>query len=159
MNEFDSKQANDQAFLVALVVKNQKTKNKKPTCQRRRPKRFRFDPWVRKIPWKRAWQPTPVFLPGESHGQRSLTGYSPWGCKELDTTAVTQHARTLLVGMKTYTITLENIYPKPKRKEDVRYTKDTYMEPNFSFIPSKSKQQSAGDQVSRPWYILQRKAT
>ena len=45
-----------------------------------------FDPWVRKIPWRRAWQPTPVFLPGESHGQRSLVGYSPWGHKELDTT-------------------------------------------------------------------------
>ena len=45
------------------------------TClQCRRPK---FDHWVRKIPWRRAWQPTPVFLPGESHGQRSLTGYSP----------------------------------------------------------------------------------
>ena len=38
-----------------------------------------FDPWVGKIPWRRAWQPTPVFLPGESHGQRSLVGYSPWG--------------------------------------------------------------------------------
>ena len=35
--------------------------------------------------WRRAWQPTPVFLPGEPHGQRSLAGYSPWGCKELDT--------------------------------------------------------------------------
>ena len=39
-----------------------------------------------KIPWRRKWQPTPVFLPGESHGQRSLVGYSPWGCKELDRT-------------------------------------------------------------------------
>jgi len=38
--------------------------------------RGRFDPWVGKIPWRRAWQPTPVFLPGESHGQRSLAGYS-----------------------------------------------------------------------------------
>ena len=45
-----------------------------------------FDPWVRKIPWRRAGQPTPVFLPGESHGQRSLVGYSPWGFKESDTT-------------------------------------------------------------------------
>ena len=43
-----------------------------------------FDPWVRKIPWRREWPPTPVFLPGESHGQRSLVG--PWGRKELDTT-------------------------------------------------------------------------
>ena len=40
-----------------------------------------FDSWVGKIPWRRKWQPTPVFLPRESHGQRSLTGYSPWGCK------------------------------------------------------------------------------
>jgi hypothetical protein len=39
-----------------------------------------------KIPWRRKWQPTPVLLPGKSHGQRSLVGYSPWGCKELDTT-------------------------------------------------------------------------
>ena len=43
-------------------------------------------PWVEKIPLRREWQPTPVFLPGESHGQRSLAGYSSWGCKELDTT-------------------------------------------------------------------------
>ena len=45
-----------------------------------------FDPWVRKIPWRREWQPTSVFLPGKSHGQRSLVGYSPLGHKELDTT-------------------------------------------------------------------------
>ena len=43
-------------------------------------------PGVGNIPWRRQWQPTPVFLPGESHGQRSLVGYSPRGCKELDTT-------------------------------------------------------------------------
>ena len=42
--------------------------------------------WVRKIPWRRAWQPTPVFLPGESHGQRSLLGYSVWGHRESDRT-------------------------------------------------------------------------
>ena len=50
---------------------------KGPTCQCRRRKRPRFDPWVRKLPWRRAWQPTPVFLPGEYHGQRSLAGYRP----------------------------------------------------------------------------------
>ena len=44
-----------------------------------------FDPWVGKIPWRREQLPIPVFLPRESHGQRSLVGYSPWGCKELDT--------------------------------------------------------------------------
>ena len=48
---------------------------KGPTYQRRRHKRPRFDPWVKKIPWRRAWQLTPVFLPGEFHGQRSLAGY------------------------------------------------------------------------------------
>ena len=40
-----------------------------------------FDPWVRKISWRREWLPTPVFLPGESHGQRSTEGYSPWVAK------------------------------------------------------------------------------
>ena len=55
------------------------TSGKEPACQCRRHKRCGFDPWVRKIPWRRAWQPTPVFLPGESHGQRSLTGYSTQG--------------------------------------------------------------------------------
>ena len=56
---------------------------KESACQCRR---ARFCPWVKKIPWRREWQPTPVFLPGESHGQRSLEGYSrPWGHKESDT--------------------------------------------------------------------------
>ena len=48
-------------------------------------RRSGFDPWFGKIPWKRKWQPTPVFLLGKFHGQRSLVGYSPWGCKESDT--------------------------------------------------------------------------
>ena len=43
----------------------------------------RFDPWVRKIPWRRKWQPAPVSLPGESYGQRSLVGYSTWGHKRV----------------------------------------------------------------------------
>ena len=50
---------------------------KQPACQCRRHKRCGFDPWVRKIPWRRAWQLTLVFWPGESHGQRSLVDYSP----------------------------------------------------------------------------------
>ena len=54
--------------------------------QCRRDRRGWFDPWVGKTPWKRKQQPTTVFLPGESHGQRSLVGYSSWGCKESDTT-------------------------------------------------------------------------
>ena len=48
-----------------------------------------FDPWVGKIPWRRKWQPTSVLLPGKSHGQRSLVGYSPEGQKQSDMTEVT----------------------------------------------------------------------
>ena len=62
---------------------------KEPPYQCRICWRHRFDPWVRKIPWRRAWQPTPVFLPGESHGQRSLGSYSPWSPTELDMPEVT----------------------------------------------------------------------
>ena len=54
---------------------------KKTRCQCKRHKRLRFDLWIRKIPWRRAWQPIPVFLHGESHGLRSLVVYSPWGCR------------------------------------------------------------------------------
>ena len=45
-----------------------------------------FNPWVRKIPWRKEWQPIPVFLPGKFQGQRNLVGYSPWVCKESDMT-------------------------------------------------------------------------
>ena len=75
--------------------------DKEPTCQSRRCKRHGFDPWVRKIPSRRAWQATPIFLPGESHGQGSLVGYCPWGCKELDTTEATKcsHALNLTISL------------------------------------------------------------
>ena len=76
---------------------------KEPACLWRRHKRLRFNPSFRKIPWRRTWQPTPVVLPRESHGQRSLVGYSPWGCKESGMTEVTEHvhlsqSRTTLKG-------------------------------------------------------------
>ena len=60
-----------------------------PACQCRK---CGFDIWAGQIPWRRGRQPTPVFLPRESYGQSSLTGYSPWGCKDSDTTEATQHA-------------------------------------------------------------------
>ena len=72
---------------VVLVVKNQPTNAGNV-------KRQEFYAWVGKISWRRAWQPIPVFLPGESHGQRSLVGGSPWGHKESDTTEVTSCAHT-----------------------------------------------------------------
>ena len=58
-------------------------KKKKSACQHRRQG---FGPWVRRIPWRKKWKPTPVFFPGETHGQRRLAGYSPRGCKESDMT-------------------------------------------------------------------------
>ena len=76
---------------------------KELACQCRR---HRFDPWIGKIPWRREWQPTPAFVPGKFHRQRSLADYSPWGCKELDTTEYT-HTHT-----HTYTHTLTGALAK-----------------------------------------------
>ena len=59
---------------------------KESACQCRRHKSWGFHLWIWKIPWRRKWKLTPVFFPGEFHGQRSLVGYSPWGLKESDTT-------------------------------------------------------------------------
>ena len=59
---------------------------KESACQCRSCRRCRFNPWVGKIPWRMKWQPASRYLPGKSHGQRSLVGYSPWSCKELNTT-------------------------------------------------------------------------
>ena len=71
---------------------------KEPTCQCKRPKRHRFHPWVRKIPWSRKWQPIPVSLPGESHGHRNLVGHRPWGYKELDVTEQLSTAQSVTKG-------------------------------------------------------------
>ena len=69
-------------------------------CHCRRPKRHGFNPWVRKIPWRRKWQPTPVFLFGESHEQRSLASYIPCGCKESDRTQHITEAYYLWTSFK-----------------------------------------------------------
>ena len=73
-------------YFKLLILYWSGARGKEPACQCRRCERSRFDPWVEKIPWRRAQQPAPVALPGESHGQRSLADYSPWGCGELDMT-------------------------------------------------------------------------
>ena len=67
---------------------------KESACQYRN---RRFDPWIAKIPWRRKWQPTPVFLPGKFHGQRSLVGYGPWGHRESDTTEHSTHTAFFMV--------------------------------------------------------------
>ena len=81
---------------------------KEPAGQCRQCKRREFDFWVRKIPWRRAWQPTPVSLPGKSHGQGSLVGYSTWGLKELDRTEANEHACTYTFC--NYLIKTENLF-------------------------------------------------
>ena len=70
-------------FRVSLMLPGDAS-GKEPTCQCRRRKRCGFNPCIRKIPWRRAWQPTLVFLPGKSHGHWNMVGYSPWGRKESD---------------------------------------------------------------------------
>ena len=70
-------------------------RGKEYTCYCRRCKKHGFSPWVGKMPWRRAWQPTPVFLPGEAHGQRNLVGHSPWGPKEPDTTEGLSHGNSI----------------------------------------------------------------
>ena len=78
------------------------------TCQHRK---CRFGPWFGKIPWGRKWQPILVFLPGESHGQRSLAGYSPWSCKE------SEHTLTWLTVVS------------------IHYIPQTYLHYNWKFVP------------------------
>ena len=103
---------------------------KESTCQCRR---SAFDPWVRKIPWRRKWQPTPVFLPGKSCGQRSLVGYSPWSCKELDTT---KHACSSLAHIK---------YPKPSHLHAANtfYLEYSFLSIKISFILPDPAQKSS----------------
>ena len=76
-------------FVIALVGFPGGSVVKNLPANARRHRRHRFIPWVEKIPWKRNWQPTSVFLPKESHGQWSLVVYSPQDCRELDMTEVT----------------------------------------------------------------------
>ena len=71
------------------------SEDRESICQCRR---HRVNPWVRKIPWRRAWQPTPAFLPRESHGQRSLVSYSPWAHKRVRHNLVTKQQITTNEG-------------------------------------------------------------
>ena len=80
-----------------------------------------FNPWVGKIPWRRKWQSTPVLLPGESHGQRSLVGYSPWGHKESDTTERTSlHFTSLLLWVLKKPLTSNQTKTPIKRKSTLK---------------------------------------
>ena len=90
---------NREAGEIGLLHKGS-TSGKEPGCQCRRCKKSGFDPWIGKIPWRRVWQPTPVFLPGESHGQRSLAGYSPWGRKSQTQLSILQTRKSPSVKLR-----------------------------------------------------------
>ena len=94
-------------------------RGKEPSCQCGRCKRHRFYPCVRNITWKKAWQPTPVFLPGESHGQSCLAGYSPQVCKELD---IIEAWETL--GWRKHKL-------KPRLPGEISITSDMQMTPPY----------------------------
>ena len=94
------------------------TVGKESASQCGRCKRHEFDPWVEKIPWRREWQPTPVFLPGRPHGQRSLVGSSPWGHKESDTSEATKAFSFLFLGPKWAILWGETVSRGGKRRDD-----------------------------------------
>ena len=81
-------------FLYVLVRLSSWCSDKESACKCRRYRRLRFDPWVGTTSWSRKWQPTPGFLPGKFHRQRSLVGYSPWGRKESDVTEWLNNTQT-----------------------------------------------------------------
>ena len=111
-------------FSGGLVVKNLPAMQE--TCRR-----HGFDPWVGKIPWRRKQQLTPVFLPGESHGQRSLAGYCPWGRKEVDMSKqLSTHTHTH-TSIRKVTV----IKPKMTLTEVLRFTNEAnvhYPSPNIT---------------------------
>ena len=74
--------------------------------------KHRFDPWVRKVLWRRKWLPTPLFMPGKSHGQRSLVGYSLWGHKELRT-----HTHKTSCSLRTLELT---VLPFPQKHHIIK---------------------------------------
>ena len=101
-------------------------------------------PWVRKITWRRAWQLTPLFLPGESHGQRSLVGYSPWGRKESGTTewlSTPLHSYIYHISLSNL-ITFSKIFSPQERNERFLFhfpyiclIFPTHISPSIPYIP------------------------
>ena len=113
--------------------------DKESTCQWRRSRRCRFDPWVEKIPWRRKWQPTPVFLPGKSQGQRSLAGYGSWDHKESDMTGCAHtHTQSIVLNLElpkyNRTFCLQKQFPK--WPQDGNHTTRTSLEMPLFFSES-----------------------
>ena len=127
-------------------------RGKEPACQCRRQRRHRFNPWLWKIPWKRVWQPTPVFMPGKVHGQRSRAGqgrggYSPWGHKSR-----TQLSRHWLAGWRKPRFLARNKPGGPFPPELLRIVENCFLgwhpgrmgSPSLTTTPAFSLQLAAG---------------
>ena len=131
------------ASQVALVVNNMLANAGNMRC--------RFNPWVKKIPWRRAWQPTPVFLPGESHGQRSLEGYNPEGVKELDTMEAILH--TCIRDTEKQNTCQSHFKNKPKRKTSI--LKGLWVTPGLWKVGKWYMEITASDAVRASFNITQ----
>ena len=129
--------------------------SKEATCNAGYTRRFRFHPWVGKIPWRRKWKPTPVFLPGESHGQRSLVGCSAKDHKQLDTTEQHTHPASVssfcccsfIADLILWMFTVSALYLKLSFLECLNYIHWLLSSSISSFPPRIS---STWIQVSRP---------
>ena len=114
-----------------------------------------FNPWLRTIPWRRKWQPTPVFLSGESHGQRSLAGCNPWGHKESNTTEHT-HAHTCTI------LCLQNVLSCLTAQDAIKYKLEMIGVLNMALVERKKVKCDLGQshhfsdpQVPQPQNTLQ----
>ena len=91
---------------------------KESDCQFRSHRRCEFNSWVGKIPWRRKCQPTPVFLLGESHGERSLASYSPLGPEELEMTKVIEYTYMHIIGYLVLAAERTTSMREPSKKEE-----------------------------------------
>ena len=108
---------------------------KELASQYRGSKRCGFDPWVGKVPWRRAQHPTRVFLPGESRRQGNLTGYSPQSRKESDTTEVTQHAHTHTRSLSSLKVCNFTTVPYPHLVEEETNAQEAEVDAIALFVP------------------------
>ena len=100
--------------------------DKESTCQCRR---HGFDPWVEKIPWRRKWLPTPIFLPGEPHRQRILAGYSPWGRKGVGHDLATEQQQQQYTYVHTHPLPLGFPLTPPLSLHPPRSSQSTKLSP------------------------------
>ena len=120
----NSTQKREQGFPGGSVVKES-------TCQC---KRHRFNPWVGKIPWRRKWQPTPAFLPGKSHGQRSLVGYSPCVTKSQKQLSTHTHITCLDYSHCLWSFPALHTHPPTHKKTNCLFLPQTLLKHIFCWV-------------------------